>query len=154
MRVQRIMCPVDFTESSLAALDDAASLAQQLRAQLLIVHVDERPLNSGAASSFLTCEAGDPRSLLEQTTPQVNGVRIEHHLVRGIAGYEIPRLARLHDIDLVVMGHHNAKERLNCRYNGVCDMASRKCQCPVMTVKHTAEHPPWMRVDGDGWSPV
>lgn len=154
MRVQRIMCPVDFTESSMAALDDAASLAQQLGAHLLIVHVDERPLKSSAGCSFMSCHSREPRRLLEQTAPNVNGVRFERHLMRGIAGDEIPRLAKLHDVDLVVMAHHNAKERLHSRYNGVCDQASRKCQCPVMTVTHTAEHPPWVRVDGDGWSPV
>jgi hypothetical protein len=148
------MCPVDFTESSLAALDDAASLAQQLGSQLLIVHIDERPLDSDAASSFQSRHAGDPRRLLEQTAPKVNGVRFQRHLVRGIVGQELPRFARMYDVDLVVMGHHNAKERLNCRNDGVCGMASRTCQCPVMTVKHIAKHPPWMRVDGDGWSPL
>ena len=154
MRVQRILCPVDFTESSTAALDDAASLAEQLGAQLLILHVDEHPLLTGAVSSSPSCQAADLRSLLERTAPKMNGVRFEHHLVHGIPGDEIPRFALLHDVDLVVMGHHNAKERLHCRHNGVCAMASRECQCPVMTVKHAAEHPPWVRVDGDGWSPL
>jgi len=154
MRVQRIMCPVDFSESSTAALDDAASLAHQLGAQLLIVHVDEHPSSTDAASSPFSCQAGARRSLLERMAPRVNGVRFEHHFVHGMPGDEIPRFAQLHDVDLVVMGHHNAAERLHYRYDGVCDMVSRECKCPVMTVRHAVEHPPWVRIDGDGWSPV
>jgi nucleotide-binding universal stress UspA family protein len=148
------MCPVDFTESSIATLDDAASLARKLDAQLIIVHVDEPSPVSGAASSSCSSHEDDRRSLLERAAPTEYGISIEHHVVQGIPGDEIPRFARLHDVDLVVMGRHNAKERLHARYNGVCDLTSRMCRCPVMTVTHTAEHPPWMRVDGDGWSPV
>lgn len=150
MRVQRIMCPVDFSESSMAALDAAASLAQLYEAQLLIVYVDEQPSQRAAAASSL----GGGRNLLERTAPTSNSVRFERHLLFGNPGDEIPRFARLQKIDLVVVGRHNAMERMHHRCTDVCDIASRECECPVMTVRHAVEHPPWVRVDGDGWSPV
>jgi hypothetical protein len=56
------MCPVDFSESSTAALDDAAFLASQLEAQLLIVRVDEHPLRAGAASLTSSVKQVAPRS--------------------------------------------------------------------------------------------
>ena len=40
---KRILCPLDFSESSLAALDFAFSLAQQGDAELTILHVFEWP---------------------------------------------------------------------------------------------------------------
>jgi nucleotide-binding universal stress UspA family protein len=142
MQVQRIMCPVDFSESSTAALDDAASLAKQLGAQLLIVYVDEHPLLSGAASSSLAHKMAQRREQLERTVPHVNGVAFEHHLVRGKAAEEIPRFARVYNVDLVVMGLQDAYSRFHPRHDGLCHVASRQCSCPVMTVNHVPAHLP------------
>lgn len=143
MRVQRIMCPIDFSESSAAALDNAASLALQLGAQLLIVHVDEHPLLSGAASPSLAQEMAERRTQLEQAAPHVSGVSIERHLLRGRAVEEIPRFARLFNVDLVVMGRQDDKQRFHVRHDGLCQLASRQCSCPVMTVNYEPALVPW-----------
>lgn len=143
MHVQRIMCPVDFSESSTAALDDAASLAFQLGAQLLIVYVDERPLPTGAASSSLAQEWSDRRAQLEQTIPRVVGIEFEHHLLCGKAAEEIPRFARMHNVDLVVMGRHDAHQRFHSRQDGLCHVASQQCSCPVMTINYAPSYVPW-----------
>ena len=143
MRVKRIMCPVDFSESSTAALDDAASLALQLGAQLLILYVDEHPLLSGAASPSLARKMAERRELLERTIPQVNGIAFEHHLVRGKAAEKISRFARIYNVDLVVMGRQGADERFHCRHDGLCHVASRQCSCPVMTINHAPAHVSW-----------
>ncbi len=143
MRVRRIMCPVDFSESSTAALDDAASLAQQLGAQLLIVHVDEHTLLTGAASSSLASKMAERRTQLEGLAPRVDGVAYEHHLVRGKAAEEIARFARLHNVDLVVMGRQGDDARFHCRHDGLCHVAARQCSCPVMTINHVPAHVPW-----------
>jgi nucleotide-binding universal stress UspA family protein len=132
------MCPVDFSESSTAALDDAASLALQLGAQLLIVYVDEHPLLSGAASPSLSRDMAERRARLERMTPHVEGVAFEHHLLRGRAVEEIPRFARVYNVDLVVMGRHDDRARVHVRHDGLCHAASRECPCPVMTVNHVA----------------
>jgi nucleotide-binding universal stress UspA family protein len=154
MHVQKIMCPIDFTDSSMAALDDAASLARQLDAQLLILHVEERLPAPTADFPDLPFHSGDWRRLVERTSPQLNGVNYERHVAHGEPREEIPRFAQSHEVDLVVMAHHTSQERAQCRGDGVCDSTSRECKCPVMTVKHTVGHPPWVRVDGDGWSPL
>jgi nucleotide-binding universal stress UspA family protein len=145
MRVQRIMCPVDFSESSTAALDDAASLAKQLGAQLLIVYVDEHPLLSGAASPSLAHNLAARREQLERTAPHVTGVSFERHLLRGKAAEEIPRFARINNVDLVVMGRQDAGRRFHPRADGLCHAASQQCSCPVMTVNHAPAHVPWAR---------
>lgn len=152
MRVQKIMCPIDFSDSSTAALDQAASLARQFGAQLLIVHVDEDQPPDAAASSPPSCRPEILQGLLARTAPKTDGVRFKRHLVHGLPGRQIPRFARLYDVDLVVMGRHTSEEHLHRRSRGVCDMVARECQCPVMTVNHAKEHPPWVCVDGDGWS--
>jgi nucleotide-binding universal stress UspA family protein len=126
------MCPVDFSESSTAALDDAASLAQQLGAQLLIVYVDEHPLRSGAASSSPSADA-DKRQLAS-LAQCCEGVVVQHHHVHGHAAVEIPRFARDHDVDLVVIGRQKGDSRFHDRLDGVCHWASRQCACPVLTV--------------------
>ena len=143
MHMQRIMCPVDFSESSTAALDDAASLALQLGAQLLIVYVDEHPLPSNAASSSLAHKMAERREQLERTIPHVNGISFEHHLLRGKAAEEIPRFARMHNVDLVVMGRQDARHRFHSRHDGLCNAASQHCPCPVMTINHAPVRVPW-----------
>ncbi len=144
MRVQRIMCPVDFSESSTAALDDAASLALQLGAQLLIVHVDEHPLLSGAASSSLSSAIADRHARLEQIVPRVDGVQVEHHLIRGKPAEEIPRFARIYNVDLVVMGRTPASHRFHHRRDGLLQAASNGCHCPVMMVSHAPALIAWV----------
>lgn len=137
MRVQRIMCPVDFSESSTAALDEAASLAHQLGAQLLIVHVDEHPLLCGAASPSLAAKMAERRTRLEQTEPRIRDVPLEHHLLRGKAAVEIPRFARTHNVDLVVLGRRDGVHRVETRSDGICQMALQTCPCPVLTINYS-----------------
>ncbi len=154
MHVQRIMCPVDFSESSLAAFDAAASLARQFEAQLLVLHVDEHSSPTADGVPDHPAFASAWGRLFEQSSPSVNGIRLERHVTQGKPCDEIPRFAQSHDVDLVVMAHHTTQERVQCQSDGVCDSTSRQCGCPVMTVQHAAAHPPWVRVDGDGWSPL
>ena len=143
MQVRRIMCPVDFSASSTAALDEAASLAIQLNARLLIVHVDEHSSQCGAASS-VPSHADARRQLLERMKPTVKGVAFEHHLITGMPAVEIPNFARRQNVDLVVMGRQLVAHRFHCRHDGVCDAASQRCQCPVMTVNHEGVESAWV----------
>jgi nucleotide-binding universal stress UspA family protein len=143
MRVRRIMCPVDFSESSTAALDDAASLAQQLGAQLLIVHVDEHPLLAGAASSSRSLQMADCRARLESLLPRAPGVRYEHFLVRGKAAEEISRFARTQNVDLIVLGRQAEPSRFHRRHDGLCHAAASQCSCPVMTINYAPAESAW-----------
>jgi nucleotide-binding universal stress UspA family protein len=138
----------------MAALNDAASLARKFEAQLLILHVDERFSPTGEGETSFPAGAADWRGLFEKTLPAINGVKFERHFAHGNPCEEIPRFAESHDVDLVVMAHHTAQERMHCRTDGVCANTSRHCERPVMTVRHVAQHPPWVCVDGDGWSPL
>jgi nucleotide-binding universal stress UspA family protein len=143
MRVRRIMCPVDFSSSSTAALDEAASLAFQLDAQLLIVHVDSRPLPCGAAPS-VNCHGEPKRTRLERLAPSVKGVKYEHFLIDGRPAEEIPNFARSHNVDLVVMGRHYQSRRFHNRHDGICDSAAKRCQCPVLTINHEEVEAAWL----------
>lgn len=142
MRFERIMCPVDFSASSQAALDDAASLAKKLGAQLLIVHVDERPSHAGAASSSLF--AAGQRELLERTQPRIDGVVVERRLIAGRPEDAIPRFARSQNIDLVVMGHRERDQRFHARHDGLCQSVTERCGCPVMTVTCPSDVGAWV----------
>lgn len=146
MQVRRIMCPIDFSLSSMAALDRAASLASQLEARLLIVHVDEHGLQSGAASfpSDIGRSTYPPRKRLEDATPAVPKASLERHFLQGKPADEIPKFARLHNVDLVIMGRQPASSRFHCRHDGVCASTSQRCHCPVMTINHDEAIAPWV----------
>jgi nucleotide-binding universal stress UspA family protein len=86
--------------------------------------------------------------------PGPHCVDFELYVAYGKPGDVIPQFAQFHEVDMVVMAHHTAQERVQCRTDGVCATAVRQCQCPVMTVRHEPGRPEWVRVDGDGWSPI
>src|SRR5574337_317791 len=56
----RIVCPIDFSETSRAALDEAADLARRVQAELTLLHVFEPP--AGATDLVV-----GPPDLFEQT---------------------------------------------------------------------------------------
>ena len=51
LRIERILCPVDFSESSLTAYDYAQSLARHYQAKLFLQHVVDFILPSYATTS-------------------------------------------------------------------------------------------------------
>jgi nucleotide-binding universal stress UspA family protein len=141
MRCRRILCPVDLSQSSIAALDHAASLALELGAHLHIVNVDETPPLCGAASLSRSQRLADRRQRLEDFTPPLRGVTYEHHLLRGQPAAEILRFARLYGVDLVVMGRADPDRKSGPRaaeHDGVTQTVIRESRCPVMIVGESA----------------
>ncbi len=57
LSLQTILCPTDFSPSSLEALDKAAVLATQSKADLCVLHVTSAPVMSGLAAM----RGGGPR---------------------------------------------------------------------------------------------
>jgi nucleotide-binding universal stress UspA family protein len=108
-----IVCGVDFSASSLRALDYAESLAAP-DARLHLVHSIEWPFGSGPGALPPEIEALRA-SLISDATDQVKravagrraDLRFEPHVSAGTAYEEILRHARELSADLVVLGLHS-----------------------------------------------
>jgi nucleotide-binding universal stress UspA family protein len=120
MKVPTVLCPIDFSEPSRAALVFAAAIADHFAARLLVLAVDD-PLLAEAAAS-----AGLVRSLAEETEEELQRLcravlgqpvpgpkRLELRVRTGKPAVEILRHARETAADLIVMssrGHTGVRK--------------------------------------------
>ena len=91
-----ILFPTDFSTASDAALAHAETLAKQLGASLLIVHVEEPPLAYGGGELYYGLpEPSSERILkmLEDVKPADPSVPFTHRLTMGDPAGEIVRIA-------------------------------------------------------------
>ena len=143
VRFKRILCPVDFSESSLDGVATALGLALEADAQLTLLHVVEMPPPmSGTAEDLIVVQftaalEKEAVKRLEALIPDAARTysTVETAVVDGRAHREILRQASEHDSDLIVMGvrGRGAIDRLvfGATTHGVLHAA----RCPVLVVR-------------------
>ena len=139
MKAKRILCPVDFSESSDVALDLASKLARENGAKLFIVHVDENAamVHPGLFGG-LPPVAWREKHRLSDTLPTATEVLFEHDLLIGDPTDEIVEFANNKNIDLIVMGSHGNTGLLRVLLGSVAEGVVRKSPVPVLTLKADA----------------
>lgn len=148
IKIRRILCPVDFSETSDLAVQYAASLAEQNRAELTLLHVVTPPLvalpgEAGAldmpqADIDEIAEACRERLARNVGDLAANGQTVQYKVVSGVPFVEIIRQARDLDCDLIVMGSHGRTGLGHLLIGSVAERVVRKAPCPVLTVKDPA----------------
>ncbi|MFK7984898.1 MAG: universal stress protein [Sandaracinaceae bacterium] len=137
--IQRILCPVDFSDPSRVALRYATELSKTLGASLEVMHAFQLPvyaLPDGALmatpemTARISTDLGEAlRTLAEEEAPGA-----ETFLVEGAPAAEVARLAEEHDSDLVVMGTHGRTGLRHLLIGSVAERVVRTCPVPVLTV--------------------
>lgn len=154
VHVSRIFCPVDFSDSSIAALTFAISLAEEADARLTVLHVIEMPpglheSSMSAGFNLAQWRAATQASGLNRLRELIpDSVRsyctVDTVVSEGKASLEILRLAAERHSDLIVMGVQG---------RGVVDLmvfgsnthdVIRAASCPVLTVH--GQRPPGERL--------
>jgi nucleotide-binding universal stress UspA family protein len=142
--LKRILVPIDFSETSEAALGHAVPLASAFSASMYVLHVVRRMLaETGKSEAWrppLSLSEKDQggvqeelRKLLERQTPTVQA----QALVKvGSPFLEIVRCAKEMDIDLIVMGTHGRGPVAHMLIGSVAERVVRTAPCPVLTVRH------------------
>ncbi len=135
----KILCPVDFEQNSLAAVPVAAELARKDNATLYLLHVVNFPLAPEAARAPGVAEAAT-KTKLERIGHQKlkAGARYEILVMRGDPAVEVLKAATRLDIDLIVMATHGRKGIRRLVLGSVAERVLREAQCPVLTVKPKA----------------
>jgi nucleotide-binding universal stress UspA family protein len=146
----RILCPVDFSEPSLAAFETAASLAATSRAALSVLYVIEWPWVEPPAPSVADlppaegAALGEFRRYIETSAMMrldalVAGSAIEPRptsmLRNGKAHVEILRRAMESRADLIVMGVHGRSGFDMALFGSTTNQVVRQATCPVMTLR-------------------
>jgi universal stress protein A len=142
IKLQKICVPVDFSETSAAALLYAKALAEAFNASLQVMHVlvNWVPNADFPASPqlYADLEASARKQLNAQlTADEIAKYRATLDLVTGTSEFvEIVRYAREQNIDLLVVGTHGRGAIAHMLMGSVAEKIVRKAPCPVLTVRH------------------
>jgi universal stress protein A len=140
--IQRILCPVDFSEASAAALAYAERLTRSTGAELVLVHAFDIP----ASLTYADVEnPADPavRKQLEELPVSFTDVKTVRVLHAGPPGEVICWLAQHRACDLIVMGTHGRTGLKHLLLGSVAEYVMRHARCPVVTVRERpADEPP------------
>ncbi len=139
MKAKKVLFPTDFSTSSDAGLAQATSLARDSGATLLIVHVEEPPINYGAGEMYYGVPEPDTdalRQMLDAVVPTAPDVPFEHRLAIGDPASEIVRIAEEEHVDLIVMGTHGRTGLRRLLMGSIAEAVVRRAPCPVFTFKH------------------
>lgn len=146
---RRLLCPVDFSDTSHRALLAAVDLARRLNVELFVLHVYLPPAMTSPDGSVV----GTPE-LIESvaTAAEANlaawrreaqaragaDVKIGAACVLGSPADEIVRFARQQSAGAIVMGTHGRTGLVRVLMGSVAEKVVRTAPCPVLTI-HPAQ---------------
>ena len=142
VQFRRVLCAVDLSDSSLAALARALELAQQEGAHVLVLYVAEMPLvtpevpPAADLAEMAARAAEEARRRLEAVIPAVarKYCTIETPILRARAHSEILRAAVESHADVIVMGVHGRGVMDLVVFGSTTHHVLRAAPCPVLVV--------------------
>ncbi len=144
LKIERILCPIDFSAFSSKAYDYAESMARHYGAKLFLEHVI-RPFAEPYAywmypggvkyiSSNL-CASAEKELQEFLKTHAHNGTQTERVVREGVATESILSFAEEQRMDLIVMGTHGRQGFDHLTMGSVTEKVLRKARCPVLAVR-------------------
>ncbi len=137
-KIKTILHATDFSDRSKPALELACSLARDLGARLVVLHVVSPPVavyGEGMIATLPVTDLEEVRKRLREVKPCDPGLPIDHRLVEGDPAEEIVREARDSGCDLIVLGTHGRTGLDRLLMGSVAERVMRKAACPVLTVR-------------------
>ena len=148
MRIKHILAAIDFSPDSLHALRHACDLAQELAADLLVLHVVDQTYL--AATPELHAANPALAKLLDAQWKRAGadmarigaGVKKELRrcrtlVKRGSPPQTIVTTAQRSGTDLIVMGTHGRTGLAHLLIGSVAERVVRRARCPVLTIRRT-----------------
>jgi nucleotide-binding universal stress UspA family protein len=145
---KRILCPIDFSDSSLRALDYAMSLAREADGHLAVLHVISHEFENVMADVLVTDEhttvaeyrrqrEDDIRRRLKDAVPEgvATYCTVEAMVTRGKPSREILRVAAEQNIDLIVIGVQGRAAVDLTLFGSTTQHVVRGATCPVLTLR-------------------
>jgi nucleotide-binding universal stress UspA family protein len=143
-----ILCPVDFSEWSLRALQYATAMAEAAHGQLTVMHVDEPEFADTPGMATVAYEAGmtlgdfleehkeASQRRLEDTTRNVPAhCTVDTLVTRGKPWREVLRIAAERQSELIVMGVHGRGVVDRLFFGSTTEHVVRAASCPVLTLR-------------------
>lgn len=148
MPFERILCPVDFSDSSLAAFETAVEMTRRDSAELMVLHVIEgRPVLSewfpshrlGEMTVRMEEKAHQAvNALLDSPSPELEGLAVASTIVNGVPFVEILKQTRAWHADLIVLGARGATSVEQIMFGSTAERVIRVADCSVLVVRRSA----------------
>jgi nucleotide-binding universal stress UspA family protein len=145
MPFKRILCPVDFSNSSLAAFETAVEMTRRDSAELLVLHVIEgQPVLSewfpsqrlGELTVRMEEKAHQAlNALLDSPSPELAGLAVATTIVNGVPFVEILKQTRAWNADLVVLGARGTTSVDQILFGSTAERVLRGADCSVLVVR-------------------
>lgn len=147
LAIRRILCPVDFSDCSEVALNEALFLAHGLGAEVEVVHAWETPVvvrpdlvvwvegTAGPALAEIVKSHSEAsmKQLLDKLAPE-HRERVTMQIVHGPPAGTIVAYAKERGHDLIVIGSHGRTGVARLLVGSVAERVVREADCPVLVV--------------------
>ena len=146
-KIERILCPIDFSEFSEKAYEYAQSLAWHYKATLFLQHVIDslappfhrNPFPDSYNEICQALRAGAERQLQEFAEKHTREGILPHCSVRDGAVTELVlEFAEAQAVNLIVMGTHGLRGIDRLTLGSVTEKVLRKARCPVLAIRKPA----------------
>ncbi len=140
----RILVPVDFSECSKRALNQALVLAERFDSSIELLHVYEPPYSVGDAiihrpdspsMSMQDYIREQAELMLARMIEDLDCEKLESNLASGIPYDEIQRRLDEGNFSLVIMGSHGRRGLSHLLMGSVTERILRHAPCPVLVVR-------------------
>jgi nucleotide-binding universal stress UspA family protein len=140
---KRLLCPIDFSQSSLAAFRFAVSLASEADARLTLLHVidfnadEERIVERFDVPEFQRVVAADARARLEAlvTADLREWCSPDSRIMYGKPYRRILEVAAEDQSDLIVIGVHGRNPVDLTLFGSTTNHVVRRASCPVLSLR-------------------
>jgi len=143
---QRILVPLDGSDTAQLGLVEAINLAKSLKSRVRLIHIINdatliTPYTTGSAFEVLLRRAQDyGASVLQAAEAAVRdaGIAVDTQLIEangGLAGDEIVRAAVAWPADLIVCGTHGRRGIRRLLMGSDAETVVRQCPVPVLLVR-------------------
>ncbi len=132
---KRILCPVDLSGNSLAAIEMATTIAKQHEAKVVFLYVSPQWLSETSAmgTEYIQDVVKGDKTAFDNITPTDAEVPFEHEFLHGNPGPEI--VVATQNADMVVMTTHGRSGIARFIMGSVAQYVLRNAKCPVILVK-------------------
>jgi nucleotide-binding universal stress UspA family protein len=146
-KIERILCPIDFSEFSERAYEYAQSLAWHYKATLFLQHVIDsltppfhrNPFPDSYNEMCQALRAAAAEQLQEfAQTHSWRGIQPQCTVQDGIVTDLILDFANVQAVNLIVMGTHGLRGLDRLTLGSVTEKVLRKAHCPVLAVRKPA----------------
>jgi len=143
LKIEKILCPVDFSEFSDRAGEHGHSLAREFGAKLFVLHVAEpfvaihpSDISPSLIDQVNAQQSADAEEKVRGLAARQNWNDVEHEVVleRGPVADTIIRFVEAKNIDVIAMGTHGRRGLDRLVLGSVTERILRTARAPVLAV--------------------